>query len=201
MNPVWREVLQVALFNVAALCFAVGMFLLLAPQQFLQLTGKLNRWISTDAAFDTLDRPRSADRHLYRRHVLVGAFLALGSIYMLYMFWVWYDRARVMPGLPIIYSAPASAWIYDSLIIILRGAGVVGLVVGLVIGFRPSVLKNLESWGNRWIATDKWSKALDKQKDLPAEWFPGRPRLFGFGIVLGSFYIMLQCGKSLWGPG
>ncbi len=201
MNPLWREILLITLFNLAALCFAIGLCLLLAPKRFLEMTSRFNRWISTDAAFDSLDRSRSAERHFYRRHLAVGAFVVLGSLYILYMFWVWYDPARVQPGLPVIYSPAASDWIYDSLVIMLRGAGVAGLVAGLVIGLRPSLLKRLESWGNRWIATDRWTKSLDRQQDLPPEWFPGRPRLFGIGITAGSLYIMFQCAKFIWGAG
>ena len=201
MNPVWREILLTTLFNIGAICLAVGLFLLIAPRRFLDATARLNRWISTDAAFESLDRSRQADRNFYRRHLWVGALLVFGSLYILYVFWVWYDRARVLLALPEIYNAAASAWIYDSLVFLLRGTGVVGLLAGIVVAVRPSLLKSLEAGANRWIATERWTQSLDRQKDLPSEWFPGRPRLFGFGIVLGSSYMMWQCGRALWGGG
>jgi hypothetical protein len=199
MNPVWREILLITLFNIAAICLAVGVLLSIAPQRFLAATARLNRWVSTDAAFESLDRSRPADRFFYRRHLWVGALLALGSLYILYTFWVWYDRAHVLPALPVIYNAAASGWVYDSLAILLRGIGVVGLLAGIVVALRPSLLKALEGIANRWIATERWTRSLDRQKDLPPEWFPGRPRLFGVGIVLGSGYMMWQCGRALWG--
>lgn len=201
MNLIWRDVLLVTLFNIGAICFAVGLFLLIAPQRFLGLTGRLNRWISTAEAFESLDRSRPADRFLYRRHVWLGALLVLGSLYILYVFWIWYDRNRVLTALPIIESPVVSAWLYDSAVLILRGVGVIGMGTGVVIGLRPSLLKSVEAWGNRWFSTHRVATALDRQRDLPANWFPGRPRLFGALITLGSLYVILQCSRALWGVG
>lgn len=198
MNPIWREILLITLFNIAAICMAVGAFLAVSPQRFLACTGRMNRWIATDAAFASLDRPRQMDRFFYRRHLWVGSMLVLGGVYILYVFWSWYDRARVLPTLPNIYNAAASAWIYDSLVLLLRGVGVVGVLAGSVVLLRPSLLKSLESTANRWISTDEFVRPLDRQKDLPTEWFPGHARLFGLGIAVGSFYIMWRCGQVLW---
>ena len=201
MNPIWREILLITLFDLGVICLIVGLCLSIAPQRFLEVTARWNRWISTDAVFSTMDRPRPVDRYFYRRHLRVGALLALGSLYILYMFWVWYDRARVLPALPVLYNASASAWVYDSVVIMLRGAGVVGFLAGIVIAMRPSLLKVLEVGANRWIATEQWTQSLDRQKDLPPQWFPGRPRLFGMGIVSGSGFLIWQCGRILWGGG
>lgn len=201
MNPIWREILLITLFNVAAICLAVGLFLAVKPQRFLALTGRMNRWISTDAAFAALDRPRQLDRFLYRRHLWVGAVLLLGGLYILYIFWSWYDRARVLPTLPTIYNAAASAWIYDSFVLLLRGVGVVGVLAGVVVLVRPSLLKTLEGRANRWISTDTYTRSLDLQKNLPTEWFPGHARWFGIGIAAGSIFIMWRCGQVLWGVG
>lgn len=201
MNPVWREILLMTLFQVAALCLVVGLFLLVWPQRFLAATGRFNRWVSTEAAFESLDRARLVDRLFYRHHLVTGLLIVLGSAYMLYMFWFWYDPVRVAATLPVIHSPTASAWIYDSLLIFLRYGSIFGLLAGLVIAFRPSLLKGMEAWSNRWVGTDRYAKSLDQRKDLPPEWFPGRPRLFGFGIVAGSLYILILCGRALWGTG
>ncbi|MBI1732544.1 MAG: hypothetical protein HYR49_07215 [Gammaproteobacteria bacterium] len=199
MNPIWREILLITLFSLGAICLVIGLLLFVAPQRFLESTARLNRWISTEAAFESLDRSRPADRYFYRLHLWVGTVLVLGSLYIIYTFWAWYDRALVLPKLPVIYNPAASAWIYDSLVVFLRGAGVVGLVSGIVVLVRPSLLKSVEAWGNRWVATERWTRPLDQQKDLPPQWFPGRARWFGLGISLGSLYVMLRCGSAIWG--
>jgi hypothetical protein len=199
MNPLWRDILLITLFNIGAICLAVGLFLFIAPQHFLRYTAQLNRWISTDAAFASLDRPHPVDRYFYRRHLWIGSLLVLGSLYILYVFWVYYDRARVLPALPVIYSETASAWIYDSLAILLRGTGLVGLVAGVVVTVRPSLLKTLEETANRWISTERLTRPLDRQQELPPQWFPGRARWFGLAITLGSLYVMWRCGSALWG--
>ena len=197
MTETWREIILTTLFSLGVLSLVIGLCLLLLPQTFIRATNRLNRWISTDAVFDSLDRPRPADRYLYRNHVVLGLLVTAGAFYILFMFFVWYDRAVIMPRLPVIYNPAASAWVYDSLVLLLRGVGVVGVVAGIVIAVRPSRLKQLEGWANRWVATDRWFKSLDRQKQLPQEWFPGRPRLFGALIALGSLYIVLQCGRIL----
>lgn len=201
MNPVWREILLMTLFQVAALCAVVGLFLLISPQRFLAATNRYNRWVSTEAAFERLDRPRPVDRLFYRHHVITGLILIAGSIYTIYAFWFWYEPERMTAMLPVIYSVSASGWVYDSLLLFLRGAGIFGLLAGLVIALRPSLLKGMETWGNRWVATDRYAKSLDQQKELPPQWFPGRPRLFGFGILAGSLYIVILCGREMWGAG
>lgn len=201
MNSIWREIFLITLFNLGAICLVVGLFLAIAPQRFLDATGRVNRWISTDAAFASLDRPRPVDRFFYRRHLWVGAVLLLGGIYILYVFWAWYDRAQVLHTLPVIYNGAASAWIYDSLVILLRGTGVVGVTAGVVVLVRPSLLKSLEAMANHWIATEQWTRPLDRQKELPPQWFPGRARWFGIAIASGSLYIMWRCSGLLWGTG
>lgn len=201
MSPILREILLITLFNIGAICLVVGLFLSVAPRRFLDATARLNRWISTEAAFASLDRSRPTDRFFYRRHLWVGALLVFGGVYILYVFWVWYDRARLVSALPVIYNAAASAWIYDSLVILLRGTGVVGFLAGMVVTLRPSLLKALETRANRWVATEQWTKPLDRQKELPPHWFPGRARWFGVAVSVGSIYIMLQCGRALWGSG
>lgn len=201
MNSIWREILLITLFNLGVLCFLMGLFLSIAPKKFLDATSRMNRWISTDAAFASLDRPRPVDRYFYRRHLWVGVVLLSGGIYILYVFWAWYDRAQVLTALPVIHNVAASAWIYDSLVILLRGTGVVGVLAGVVVLLRPSLLKSLEAKANRWISTEQWTKPLDRQKELPTQWFPGHAQWFGIAITAGSLYIMWRCSRLLWGIG
>lgn len=201
MNPIWQEILLVTLFNIGAICLVIGLCLCIAPRRFIDATVRFNRWISTDTAFASLDKSRPADRFFYRRHLWVGAFLAIGSLYILYVFWIWYDRARLLPILPVIGNVGASAWIYDSIVALLRGTGLIGFLAGTIITFRPSMLKSLESWANHWVSTERWTRSLDRQKELPSQWFPGRARWFGLGIAIGSLYIMLRCGSALWASG
>jgi hypothetical protein len=201
MNPIWREVLLLTLFQVAAICFCVGLYLLLSPRHFLETTSRFNRWIATDDAFDALDRPRAMDRFFYRHHVLTGLLVAAGSAYIVYMFWFWFATHGSFARLPVIHSQAASEWLYESALIFFRVAGIFGVLVGLVIILRPSLLKGIEAWGNRWVGTERLAKSLDRRKELPASWFPGRPRVFATGILAGSAYILYVSAHALWGIG
>jgi hypothetical protein len=179
-----------ALFWIGALMFLFGVILLLAPGLILGLSRPLNRWIDTDPLFRKLDDQQHFERFFYRHHLLMGVLITTGALYCLHFFVFVLNRAEVFRQLPVISSAPVSEWIYGALALFLLVANLVALMVGIIVIVRPSLLKGVEAWANRWIASDRVLKRLDTRTDLADRVIPRRPRLFAVLVIIGSLYIV-----------
>ena len=168
----------------------LGLFLLIAPSRVARLGEIMNRWVSTQAFFDAINRPRYQEKFIYRHHRIFGGVVSLLSICTLYML-VFYSGMEVTAGFfESLAQTSFERWLFTNLYYMLVFVVVLALACGVVIFVRPSALKRLEAWSNRWIATDDKLKTLDEVHELPGGIFSSRPRLFGIFVLLGAFYIM-----------
>lgn len=163
-----------------------------SPDLIIKAGRRLNRWVSTDQFFSNLDRPQGSERLFYRYHIFSGALLTLASLYIFITFMFGDDRGYV---LKIFVSVAANEWLTASIVFLCRAFSVIIFFIGLVIMFRPSLLKHLEGWGNKWFTVDSSLKRLDVQLKAPDRVFGQRPRLAGLLVTIGSLYILIQ----LWG--
>jgi hypothetical protein len=62
------------------------------------------------------------------------------------------------------------------------------ILLGVAIFFRPSQLKNVEAWANRWISTRKATRPLSLDRDQMNQLVYKYPRFSGFLIALLSIY-------------
>ena len=179
-----------SLFWIGALLVPLGLFLLIAPGRAERMGEIMNRWISTRTFFEALNKPRYQEKHFYRHHRLLGAVVALlsvGSIYVLVFYAGMTDTAGYFQRLA---RSDFEHWLFTNLYYILVAVLVLTLVCGIVIFARPSALRRLEAWSNRWVMTDEKLETLDEMHELPGNVFSSRPRLFGIFILLGAAYIM-----------
>ncbi|TAJ92187.1 MAG: hypothetical protein EPO31_11260 [Gammaproteobacteria bacterium] len=179
-------------FSAGVVMLIIGCCMLVSPDLIIKAGRRLNRWVSTDQFFSNLDRPQGSEKFFYRYHIISGVLLALASLYIFVTFIWGIDRGYV---LRIFASATANEWLTASIIFLCRAFSTVIFFIGLVIMFRPSLLKHLESWGNRWFAVDSSLKRLDVQLKAPDRVFGQQPRLMGLLVTIGSLYILIQ----LWG--
>lgn len=179
-----------SLFWIGVLLVPLGLFLLFAPGRAERMGEIMNRWISTRAFFDVLNKPRYQERYFYRHHRTLGAVLTLlaaGSLYGLVFYAGMSDTAGYFQGLA---RSEFEHWLFTNLYYMLVVVLVLALVCGVIIFARPSALRKLEAWSNRWVMTDEKLESLDEMHELPGNVFSRRPRLFGFFILLGAAYIM-----------
>lgn len=170
----------------------IGLVMTVSPNLVIRAGEVLNRWVSTDEVFHSLDTARSSERWFYRFHRLFGSLLTLGAGYVLYSFTVAFDPAEVSKRILLFRSRSATEWLLNSLSFINIGFSVLAIGIGTVIFFRPSLLKGLERRANRWYGVDDSLKKLDMQLKAPDTLFRKRPRLLGLLIVAGSLYIVLS---------
>lgn len=183
------SILSATLFWLAALTFIVGLLMILVPGWLMRVSGGINIWIDTAPWFHKLDEQRSFERLFYRFHLLMGIFIIVGSLYSLWFIWQLQggELLFLLPALknPVLLDILQSALIY----LLLLG-NLVAFVIGVVVLVRPSLLKNLEAWSNRWVDSDRVLKSVDRRVDISERIIHGHPRLFGLLVVIGSLYIM-----------
>jgi hypothetical protein len=149
----------------------VGLLLLLAPIRAAALIAFELRWSPLTHAFASLDRVYKVERFFYRHHRQFGALLLAGSVYTLVQ----------LIGLAGGKTEGLAMWL-DVATSVLIGGNAVALVLGLIVLVRPSLLKEPERLGNRWI-TIAGSPLTGRSAGDRV--FFRHPRLLG-GFIFGS---------------
>lgn len=184
--------LQAALFWIGVLLVPLGAGLVLIPDKVLALAGSLNRWISTKPFFDQINRPRYQERAFYRHHRLFGALIVVLSLISLYMLDLYIAPRDLVAQLIRLAETEFGKWLLVSLYYLLLICLVLALIIGIIVFIRPSLLKSLETWGNRWVDIDRTLEQLDEVHEIPPNILPGRPRWFGLFVLLGAAYMIYR---------
>lgn len=186
----YQEWLASVLFWLGLCIAAFGLVLLLFPAYAVQLGHRMNRWVSTDAFFQLLDRPHYRERLVYRWHRLFGVLVVFASLYIIYVFGFRTDVDVLVRAMPLFREKIINQWLIDALIYFFLGASCLTCGLGLLISIRPSLLKRLEQGANAWIGLDKSLDKLNNRYEIPENILPGNVRLFGTFVLLGGLYIM-----------
>lgn len=189
-QSLFLQFLTTVIYWCGMVMFFIGLAIVIAPAQVIRIGEVMNRWVSTDQAFHDLDAPRPTERLFYRHHRWFGGLLTLGAAYVLYSFAFAIDYGALSKGVLLFNSRAATEWLVYSLSFLNIGFSVLAILLGVIIFFRPSLLKRLEWWANRWYGVDDSLKKLDVQLRAPDSWFRKRPRLLGLMIVAGGLYIV-----------
>lgn len=172
--------------------FFIGIWILIQPQGFLRASKSLGRWISTDVFFGSLDRPRYQERFIYKHHRIAGLMIIAGAIYTLFIMIQKIDVKLLVALLPQIGGQFWSHWFYGVAYALMISANLLALVIGLIVLVRPSMLKILETYMNKWVSPSIDLKKLDETHEIALEILPGNPRLFGLAVALGGVYIVIS---------
>ncbi len=187
-------------FLVLGLLFslAVGVLLLANPPAAFALGERLNRWVDTSEFFRKLETPRSSERFFYRHHRIIGTLVTAGAAMVLWRWVLAVPRATVKAVFAGRHLGPSLDWMVPALdwILVALHAGV--LVIGIVIFFRPSLLKGLEGPSNRWHKVP--AAPFDAVITTVDSGFALYPRLSGLFLVLAAasclvFLVPLLLGR------
>lgn len=186
----WVQGLVVSLMVGLVLALFVGVLLLVRPQALFALNAVLSRWIDTDAVLSKLDQPHHIERFLYRHHRILGGMIVAGASFVLWRWAFAYERSEFLAALGRPFAANGLDWIpaaLETALVALHG-GI--LMVGLLVIFRPSLLKGFERTANRWQRGPAMTR-LDTVIVGMDGTVEDHPRVTGLLLVLAACWCLL----------
>ena len=88
---------------------------------------------------------------------------------------------------------PVSISLWRDLAIFLSFGALLGVLLGLLLIFKPQLLERINRVANRWVSTRHISRLLDNSISLEP-WFHRHHRAVGIVFVLGSVYMLIYFG-------
>lgn len=196
LSDILRQSFLMFLWVGSVLGILVGAGVLFNPQRVVQVNQYFSRWVGTGKLGMILDRPRWTERFFYRHNRLVGAAVVIGALVVLDTFLFSFNLRRVSALVPREYW-----WLSDAMVgLLLVGSGLAALI-GILVLTRPSILKDLERAANRWISTDRQFAKFNRMNFSAEQTVIRHHRLAGVSIVLGSLYVVIVLGYSLFVAG
>jgi hypothetical protein len=190
-------VLYVILLAGALLGLVIGLMLLVNSERVLRWNASLNRWYSTRQAFKALDEPIDVKRFIYRWHRAVGVVVFAGAIFTLDVLAFSYQTGALVRAFRGAGNPALLHVVFEALRIVLIVGNVAGLLAAIVLAFRPSLLKGIESAADRQYSGRESLKGLEAMHYQPDDFVRSRPKLVGTLFTLGSLYTLFALGLVL----
>ncbi len=181
----------------AALGLVIGIVLLVDSERALRWNAHMNRWISTGNALSVLDRPRDIKRLIYRWHRVVGLLVIAGALYSVNVLAFGFGTEPLVRSFRDLASPTTLRLTVDSLKIFLIAGNNAAILAGIILCFRPSLLKEVEGWADRQYGARLANPNLDAPRYPPDEFVRAHPRLAGALATLGSLYVLVSLGATL----
>ena len=171
------------------LSFVCGLMFLLFPAGFRKVAWQLDQWFSPSPLLEALDKPRYLERRFYRHHKRVGGVVVLGATYTLVRLTGLHGHAAA-ELLPPVWGIEPRRDLIQLGVMILAISNAMALAAGIIVYFRPSLLKRGETVANRWWSTAPALEPLDTPHGEVNNWFWSHPRLAGLGMMVAATYIL-----------
>lgn len=177
----------------AAVALVVGLWMIVNVSSLFKFNQYLGRWFSTRQMFRPMTAPIKSEPFIYHHHRIIGMLIVLASAYVLYNVAFQLESTAVQRlFLGSDYKNHSLGWVVDGLFWVLALGSLVALVVGIYLFIRPSLLKGVEVWGNKWMSTRRSTKVLEIMRTGPEPVIAAHPRIIGILIVLASVYIVVM---------
>ena len=186
------DVALAAMMTGSLLAIVVGFWSMTRPASFLRFNQRLNKWVDTSKTTElNIDKKIFIEKFFYRHNRLFGSLLSVAAGWILFKLAFDLDKT----GLEYALNTFLSKIYVEILVDVSFGyaylAGIVALLVGLIVMFRPSVLKGVEAWGNQWIETGEALKSLDNASNAPDRWVGKHPMIFGLFASIGGAIVFV----------
>jgi hypothetical protein len=178
----------------AALGAVLGLVLLLDSARALRWNERLSRWVSTREATQGLDRPRDIKRFIYRAHRVIGLLVVAGALYCLDVLTFGFKPGALARAFRDLGSLGALEIAFETARLFLLAGNLAALAAGLLLCFRPSLLKGFEAWADRSYGSLAANPALDRMHLQPDLWVSRHPRLTGALVLAGSAFVLFSLG-------
>jgi hypothetical protein len=188
LSPLISEFAYLVGFGLFFISFLVGLMLMVRPDIIVRLNQRVGKKFSLRRSTKVLEMPTNIDRLFYRHHRIIGAIVTLVAGYVLYFFIIGYNAADISEMLKTYNHGAILDLMISSLRLLMQLCSAIIILLGVAIFFRPSQLKNVEAWANRWISTRKATRPLSLDRDQMNQLVYKYPRFSGFLIALLSIY-------------
>jgi hypothetical protein len=190
-------VLFVLLLAGAILGIVIGALLVFDSARVMRWNSALNRWYSTRKATQVLERPVEVKRLVYRWHRVVGVLVFAGSLYTLDILVFGFNTGALVRIFRDVGNPAILSLVVETVKIFLIVGNIAALLAAAVLVFRPSLLKGLEAWGDRYYSGREATEALDVMRYQPDEFVQARPKTVGALVTLSSLYVLATLGMVL----
>jgi len=192
MTGIAGQTMYVFFIAGAAFGLLVGVLLIVDSRRVLAWNQRMSRWISTGEALRPLDQPRDIKPMVYRRHRVVGVLVVAGSLYALDVLTFGFHTGALARVFRDLANHGVLATAFEALRVFLILGNAAALAAGVVLAFRPSLLKGIESWADRTYAPGPSAKVLDEMRFQPDTWVAHHPRIAGTLVTVGCTYILVS---------
>ena len=158
-NPVISQILISALLWFLLIggivSVLVGIALIFRHEWLFRAFGYMNRWVSCRRAMRPLEITRDSWPFIEQFRYLLSVFLTTGAAYVVYWLLTQMDMGALVgligssPGFPkiIIY------WLVDSVRWFFILVSAMGIIIGVMLAFSLTALRQAEVYFSRWIST------------------------------------------------
>lgn len=185
-------------FLIAALFgLAFGVGLIVFRTRAFQSLGPMDRWVSARRSLEPFETRREIEPFVYQHRRWFSAVFIVGGLFsglMLSGKVSGLAVARLLGG-----GEPhlLSAWVVESVGVLIIAGSMLAVVIGVLLGFFPPQLRALESRANRWVSSRKLAKGAD-QVHLPLDrWFHDSPRAAGCLLAMAALFLAFNSTVAL----
>lgn len=181
-----------ALLGLLLFTAGLGLIALLSPPLFHRLRewGDRSVTLSISRTPFRSGPPPTLDRYFYRHHKAYGVTVLLLAAVLL----SWLAFNGVVERWQVLVPPswePLGSVLIEAGVVFFWVLGLVSLVVGTVMLVRPSALKGIESWSNRWVELDAFSRGLNHEFPAVNRFLARHPRPWGALVLVGSLTAVL----------
>ena len=197
MEIFWEIGLQT--IEILTLIFGVmgmtlSLMLLFSPRLARSLSNILNRSIDVDKGIEYLDKEIEISDFFYNHHIAMGLGLVAGSVFSLFFLFFSIDVSKFVD---IFFGSRVNIFTAELIMSAITWIGKIGCLAGLVIGlmlvFKPDLMKRIEHKMNSWFATKPMIEKLDKSSHDVDTFLFRYPIAVGLtGAVISFFLISLS---------
>ena len=172
----------------------LSLMLLFAPRLARSLSNILNRSINVDKGIEYLDKDIEISDFFYSHHIAMGILIAAGSAFSLFFFFFSLDISKFAG---IFFGSRANLFTAEYIVSTATWIAKIGCLAGLVFGllmvFRPHLMKRIENKLNSLFETKSMIEKLDKSSHDMDTFFFRHPVAVGLtGGVISFFLISLS---------
>jgi hypothetical protein len=185
------QTLQYLMLGGAALGVLIGFALIVDSARMFRISETLDRWISTKEALQPLDTSYAVERSVYRHHRIAGSLIVVAALYVLSFFVLNFHSERLVTALRRLLDPRMGYWLVESARYFFILVNLAAVVIGVLMLVRPSRLKSIESWANRYYSDSKATQLLEAPHWGADRFTRRRPRLVGVLLIAGGGFVLV----------